>query len=382
MGKIKKAVIVSAMASPFAVGGVAVVQELRPREFIVLSERGHVGDAATGIGEISRGVHGLPAVVVKASRRNVRVSTKRDGIIIEEITRDFRAIEEVTVKVSCSGGCAPCPQPQPQPQPGPPPPGPGDQVIDWGVAAVGTVAHFSQNDAKSITVCVADTGADINHPDLKIAAGANFSGGDRNDITDRQGHGTHCAGAVAAVNNSQGVVGASQAKIIVAKVLGDDGSGSNESIASGIAWCTQQGANVISLSLGGPYPSQVLEFALRQATGKGILVFAAAGNDSSPRVGYPAGYRMSGLFSVSAVDKAGRLAPFSNYGKVEMTCPGVETLSTVPGGRYERMSGTSMATPICAGAAAMFVARKRPLQFKNMGDPTKFGQGMIDGSGL
>lgn len=384
MSKIKKGLIATAMAAPFAVGGVAVVQEVRPRDFIVLSEHGHVGDAATALGDVTRGVDGLPAVVVRASRHKVRGNAARPGIIVEEVSRDFRAIEEVTVKVSCSGGCAPCPTPTPGPTPVPipqPTPGPGDQIIDWGVAAMGTVPHFATNDAKGVTVCAADTGATMNHPDLKISSGANFTGGDRNDFTDRQGHGSHCLGAIGAANNATGVVGASQARLIAAKVLGDDGSGSNESIASGIMWCVQQNANVISLSLGGPYPSQVLEYALRQATGKGILVFAAAGNDSTSRPSYPAGYRMPNLFSVSAIDKSGQLARFSNYGKVDATAPGVETLSTVPGG-YKRMSGTSMATPLCAGVAAMYLARGKKPYFKPHGDPTKFGQGLCSGEQL
>jgi subtilisin family serine protease len=119
-----------------------------------------------------------------------------------------------------------------------------------------------------------------------------------------------------------------------------------------------------------------------EASRKGVWVFAAAGNDGSNRVGYPANYRIPGLFSVSAIDERGQLARFSNYGKVEMAAPGVNTLSTMPGNKYGRMSGTSMATPIAAGVGAMYKSVNKQIKFQDMGDKVKFGYGLPVGDGL
>ena len=99
-------------------------------------------------------------------------------------------------------------------------------------------------------------------------------------------------------------------------------------------------------------------------------------------VGYPAGYQIQGLYSISATDQNDRLAWFSNYGKVEFACPGVNILSTVPGGNYERYSGTSMATPICASVAANYLAVGKPFVAEPMGDSMRFGEGMLTGRNL
>lgn len=309
---------------------------------------------------------GRKAVTIRATPEEVRKAG--EGVIVERL---------IQYKKSLSG-CQEPPRPRP-PLPPPPPGTPDTQTIDWGIRRVSAVPAQKINDGRSITVCVLDTGVDRNHPDLNVADGMNFTSADRSDYQDRDGHGTHTSGLVAAVNNTYGVVGASQARLIVGKVLDDGGIGWNSWIADGIEWCADQGAPIISMSLGGPDYSRVLDNAVQYALSKGSEVFAAAGNESSPDVGFPAGF--AGVFSISATDEYDELAWFSNFGKIEFACPGVSIFSTVPGG-YERMSGTSMATPICAGIAALYKARGLPYKAEPIGSAAQFGAGLLSAKGL
>jgi subtilisin family serine protease len=174
---------------------------------------------------------------------------------------------------------------------------------------------------------------------------------------DDEGHGTHVAGTVAAIaGNGAGIAGvAFDSPLIVCKALGADGSGDTSDIASCIAWAHSKGAKVISLSLGGP-ASKTLRAAVKAAWSgggrDGSLVIAAAGNDGDAGTDFPAGYPE--VVSVAAVDDAGAHAWFSNMNDdVEIAAPGVDVLSARAGGGYVRMSGTSMATPHAAGAAAL-----------------------------
>jgi subtilisin family serine protease len=300
--------------------------------------------------------------VVKSSKAKVEELVLPRGLIVEPIIKYSRP------KPMFLSGCSnPEPLPDIPPNPNQPP-----QQMDWGVQRVG-----GQGDAGEVIVCVLDTGIDKDHPDLKYLKGYNFTTSNGSDYEDRDGHGTHTAGTVSAVDNSIGVVGSSNAMLIIGKVLSDDGYGQNNWIADGIEWCADSGADIISMSLGGPSPSYAIENALRYATDRGLWIFAAAGNESSSNVGYPAGYVMNGLYSISAMDMNDRLAYFSNYGKVEFTCPGVDILSTTPGGNYARYSGTSMATPICAGVAASYRSRGAPLKAQYMGSEQFFGSGLL-----
>ena len=163
----------------------------------------------------------------------------------------------------------------------------------------------------------------------------------------------------------------------MAKVLDDQGSGTNDTIANGIVWLARQGAKVISLSLGGPGMSQAIAQAVQFAQQSGAIVVAAAGNNGNSQVMYPAGYR--GVIAVSAMDKNGQKAHFSSYGShIAMTAPGVDTISTCIGGKYCPMSGTSMATPLAAGVIALSLATGKPLKYQAMGNPQFFGKGLPD----
>lgn len=284
----------------------------------------------------------------------------------------------------CPGPVQPPPgQPCPKP-PGPIPPGPppvvGNQKIDWGVARVHAPEAQKIQDAHTIKVCVVDTGVDLSHPDLKILRYRNFTPGNPNDVHDAVGHGTHTSGLVGALNNALGMLGASQAELFMAKVLDDTGQGQMDWIANGVVWCVQQGADIISESLGGRGFSQILYNAHVYASQNGVVIFAAAGNDGSPQVGCPACFQIPGLYSIAALDRNDQKAYFSNYGKIDFACPGVDIVSTMPmnKGSYGPMSGTSMATPICAGVAAIFKAQRKPFAATSLGNPSYFGAGLLD----
>ena len=225
---------------------------------------------------------------------------------------------------------------------------------DWGHAPLGLEAlHAGGVTGAGVVVCIADTGVDAAHPDLaaRMVAGRDFTGGTA--PTDRQGHGTHCAGITAASTNGDGLIGAApDAKIMPVKVLGDDGSGASSWIAAGIRWAADNGADIISLSLGGPAPDPQTQSAVTYATGKGCWVVCAAGNDGGPATSYPGHYPAS--CAVAAVDKEIKRASFSTINaENDVAAPGVSILSTLPNGRYGTMSGTSMATPYVAGCLAL-----------------------------
>ena len=191
--------------------------------------------------------------------------------------------------------------------------------------------------------------------------GWDFVGNDNDPVdivAEDGGHGTHVAGTIGALaNNRVGVAGvAFAAPLIVCRALGGpDGSGSVADVAACIGWAHARGAKVISMSLGGPSSRTIAEAAksaYARGGRSGSLLVAAAGNDGNGTVEYPAG--LDQVVSVAAVDARDGIAPFSNFNAdVEVAAPGVDILSTWLGGGYVRMSGTSMATPHVAGAAAL-----------------------------
>jgi thermitase len=233
-------------------------------------------------------------------------------------------------------------------------------------ADVDAVEAWNVTTGGGTKVAIVDSGVASDNPDIspKVVARANFSDAPTGD--DIYGHGTHVAGIVAATpNNTIGVAGVCPGcTILDAKVLNDDGTGSTSRIAKGIDWAVSNGAKVINMSLGLGVPSRTLEAAVNNAWNKGVVIVAAAGNAGTQAKIYPGAY--SNVIAVAATDNTDSKASFSTYGKwVDVAAPGVNVYSTFPNhpfylgaanGRsqgYDVESGTSMASPIVAGTAAL-----------------------------
>jgi len=186
----------------------------------------------------------------------------------------------------------------------------------------------------AILISVIDTGVACDHEDLvgKCVAGFDFVNNDP-DPADDHGHGTHVAGiATAVTNNGTGVAGICwSCKIQPVKVLNSGGSGTWDGVAQGNIWATDNGADVINMSLGGTGGSQTMKDAVDYAYVHGVLIFAAAGNTGAEGVLCPACY--GSVIAVAATDSQDRRASFSTYGiDVELAAPGVSNLSSVPTG--------------------------------------------------
>jgi thermitase len=277
----------------------------------------------------------------------------------------------------------------------------------YGVQRIGAPAFWDANGLGAfpatggVPVGIVDTGIDAGHEDLagKVSACGAAADGRVTDgaCADSEGHGTHVAGTIGALaDNRVGVVGvAFSSPLIVCRALGGpDGSGTVADVAACIRWVHDRGAKVISMSLGGP-SSHTLAEAAKSAYARGgragSLLVAAAGNDGDGTIEYPAG--LDQVVSVAAIDARDDVASFSNENAdVELAAPGVDILSTKLGGGYIAYSGTSMATPHVAGAAALLwgrtpgatassVRRRLDAAVDDLGAPGRdpaYGYGVVD----
>jgi len=212
--------------------------------------------------------------------------------------------------------------------------------------------------ASDVVIAIIDTGIDYDHPDL-VGGGTHVIKGwdfinDDDDPMDDHGHGTHCAGIAAGVgDNSLGICGvAPDCSLMAVKVLSSSGGGSYWGIANGVIYAADNGADVISMSLGGGVNAGFLEAAIDYAYSQGCVVLAAAGNDGHFYASYPAGCKNA--ISVGATDSDDCYAWFTNYNQcTEISAPGVSIYSTIWDDTYTYASGTSMATPCAAGVAGL-----------------------------
>ena len=266
--------------------------------------------------------------------------------------------------------------------------GGSSQVIPTGIKWVGAFDNMT-NEGTGVKVVVLDTGIDFSHPDLMVntSLSRDFSGdgtGGNDDNTSIGGHGTHCAGVIAALDNTKGVLGVgSQIDLVSVKVLNRAGSGSFGGIIAGLDYVTSN-ASLIAITnssfgaKGGTNPSQsfidasnLLRAAYQRAANAGVINVVAAGNESVdvttnnevPAM-YPEVVTVSAVSDSNGVqDSADTWAYFSSYGaQVDIIAPGVNILSTAIGGGTSSLSGTSFSSPHVAGTLGLYVARNgRPL---------------------
>lgn len=251
-----------------------------------------------------------------------------------------------------------------------------------GDGPMGVRSAWDQTIGGEVVVAVLDTGTDLRHPDLRDnlwtnpgevpgngrdddangfvddVHGADILTGD-GDPQDDNGHGTHVAGIVAARGgNGVGATGVAwRARLMTVKVLDAGAGGDTGGVARGIDYAIAQGARIVNLSLAGTQRSSVLDEALERAASAGVLVVAAAGNqrrDLGLLPSWPAASPLENVVSVAATTVEGVLASISSFGApVDLAAPGDLILATALGGGYEWRTGTSMASPMAAGVAAL-----------------------------
>ena len=248
------------------------------------------------------------------------------------------------------------------PPPGKGPGGGGDgtppaQETPWGITRVaGGVSGASG------TAWIIDSGIDLDHPDLNVDGGRSVSFV-RGDADDQNGHGTHVAGTIAAIDNSEGVIGvAAGATVVAVRVLDRRGSGSVSGVVGGVDYVGANGSagDVANMSLGGGV-STTLDNAVKKASEASKVIFClAAGNESDDANNHsPARVNGTYIVTVSASDSNDNFASFSNYGNppIDWCAPGVSIKSTWKGAGYKTISGTSMATPHVAGVLLLGAGR-------------------------
>jgi subtilisin family serine protease len=228
----------------------------------------------------------------------------------------------------------------------------------WGVEAIGAeVVHSHDFTGRGIKIAILDTGVDYRHPDLSpnYAGGYDFVNED-DDPMDDNGHGTHVAGIIAAARDGKGVLGvAPEAEYYAVKVSNERGKGSFSGLIKGIDWAIEHDVDIVTMSITGTGGTMALQRAVQDAYNEyGLILVAAVGNGGSGDVLYPAAYKE--VIGVGSVNEENEKSSFSRIGEeVELVAPGSDIRSAAIGGKYRVTSGTSMATPFVAGAAALML---------------------------
>lgn len=248
------------------------------------------------------------------------------------------------------------------------------EIVDYGVKMLNIPAHWFETKGEGIGVAILDTGIDLEHPDLKsnLKLALDFSG--ENDPRDRHGHGTHVAGIIGANDNQSGIIGiAPRCNLFSLKVLTSQGAGTDAMLHNALRWVLHNhkthNIRVVNMSLGSPEPNPALLQVLIQLRDQGVICLCAAGNEGqagsgSSTVNFPARYwEQEACMSIGAVNEIERAAFFSSTGPNHVTFvgPGANIFSTYPGGKYARLSGTSMATPAIVGLVTLLLAAHKPV---------------------
>lgn len=258
------------------------------------------------------------------------------------------------------------------------------EILPWGIDRIDAERVWpGGNTADPVKVGIIDTGIDLAHPDLKdnIKGGmsaVNYTA----SYNDDNGHGTHVAGIVGAIDNTIGVIGVGpNINLYAVKVLDRRGSGWLSDIIEGLDWAIANHLQVVNMSLGTTADVQSFREAVQRVNAAGIVQVAAAGNDGKA-VNYPAAYPE--VIAVSATDGANKIASWSSRGQeVDLAAPGVNIYSTYKGSTYQTLSGTSMAAPHVAGAAALvintsIVGTSYDVNLNNKWDPSEVQKKLQD----
>ena len=232
------------------------------------------------------------------------------------------------------------------------------QRIDWGLRQLNVPATWSITKGEGITAMVIDTGHPV-HPDIGDNAIEGKNCIPNEPLEDENGHQLHCTGIICAKDNQTGMVGvAPEAKCISVKALTKSGSGSYMGLAQALDYAIEMKPDVVSMSLGGPAPSSILESRIKKLYEMNIPVVCAAGNTGEGGVNWPAAFDET--IAVAAYDKYGKVANFSSKGeKVEWAAPGVNIYSTFLNNGYASLSGTSMACPFITGVICLMLAKHK-----------------------
>ncbi|MEM9103610.1 MAG: S8 family serine peptidase [Pseudomonadota bacterium] len=265
------------------------------------------------------------------------------------------------------------------------------QALPYGITTVRADETWADADGSGVRLCVIDTGMDLDHPDLA----SNYTTGIRTIGSggpgDQNGHGTHVAGTAAGNLNGNDITGVAPNADIYVSAVFEGRSTTTQAILEGLDWCVQQNAQVANMSYGGGSSTSSTESAYNAAYNSGLVMVAATGNSGTSSLSYPARY--SSTIAVGGTDSSDRLYSGSQRGpEIDITAPAVGVVSARNGGGTVALTGTSMATPHVAGAAAVLLSADPSLSIEEVrstlrnssvdlgasGFDTSFGAGRLD----
>jgi subtilisin len=259
------------------------------------------------------------------------------------------------------------------------------EKLPWGIQRIYADLVWEVTTGSMVKVAILDTGIDLNHPDLwrNIKGGINTLR-PRKSANDDNGHGTHLAGTVAAIDNDFGVIGVGPEVCLYAvKVLDKKGEGWLSDLIDALDWCIENKMQVVNMSFGSLEGNQSFHDAIIRAHQAGITMVASAGSngEDSGLIEYPAFYPET--IAVSAIDEYDNFASFSSYGpQIDLTAPGVNILSTYRNAFYETMYGTSMSAAHVTGTVALILTTSPKwgydLDGDRMWDPDEIRERLMD----